>query len=353
MKLSIRKKIIFSLITFGLLFGVLECALRVFGFQRNMTVETMSFTFPVEEYNTNSAEPFLERDERLFWKPRPYVLEHNSRGLVGPEFKDQKDPGVFRIVCLGDSCTHFGPQPYTEHLQELLDQRMPGRFEVINCGTIGYSSHQGLVRLQDEVTKWEPDLVTVYFGWNDHWLAHFFRDSEQQVAGQTKTEFHNSMSHSRVYQLINLCATKATTSIEPKYRVSTQEYATNLREMKQISDQIGSRIWYLTAPHAFDIGVPDYLSTSGEVIEGEDLLELHRSYNEVVRSEASESGVTLVDLEQELDKLDKFEIFVDDHIHLSEQGRFLVGKRLFDQLAADGFLELEPESDATSPERTE
>ncbi len=53
---------------------------------------------------------------------------------------------------------------------------------------------------------------------------------------------------------------------------------------------------------------------------------------------SAESSVTLVDLEHETDELDKFEIFVDDHIHLSEEGRFLVGKLLFGQLEADGLL---------------
>ena len=318
-----------------------------------MTVETMSFSFPIDDCNADAPEPFLERDDRLFWKPRPYVLEHNSRGLVGPEFKNQKSPGVFRSVCIGDSCTHFGPKPYSEHLQELLDQHMPGRFEVINAGTIGYSSYQGLTRLKDEVAHWEPDLVTVYFGWNDHWLAHHFRDSEQREQGWAMIGIHNSLSHSRAYQLINLCASRLTTSFEPKFRVTPQEYATNLREMKQICDQIGSRIWYLTAPHAFDIGIPEYLSTSGEVAEGEDLLELHRRYNDVVRTEASDRGVTLVDLEHIIDSANKHDLFVEDHIHLSERGRLLVAERLFEQLEAEGLFEPDAEQGSGSTARGE
>jgi len=86
MKLSRRKKAVFSLIAFGLVWGTAECTLRLFGFERNTTVETMKFTFRFDELNANTAVPLLERDDRLFWKPRAFVLGHNSRGLVGPEF---------------------------------------------------------------------------------------------------------------------------------------------------------------------------------------------------------------------------------------------------------------------------
>lgn len=54
--------------------------------------------------------------------------------MVGPEFADAKPNGIFRIVCLGDSCTHFGPDSYPEKLQALLNEVAPGRFEVINAG---------------------------------------------------------------------------------------------------------------------------------------------------------------------------------------------------------------------------
>ena len=41
------------------------------------------------------------------------------------------------------------------------------RFEVLNAGVAGYSSHQGVLRFLQEVDRYQPDLVLVSFGWND------------------------------------------------------------------------------------------------------------------------------------------------------------------------------------------
>ena len=165
------RKILFSGITVLLIFGSIELLLRLAGFRVNLSVERMEFTFPIDDYNSSAPQPFLVRDEALFWRPKAGVMEHNSHGFYGPEFNVEKKSGVFRIVCLGDSCTHFGPDSYPDMLRVYLDEMAPGKFEVINAGVIGYTSFQGRRLLESEVLDWSPDLVTVYFGWNDHWLG--------------------------------------------------------------------------------------------------------------------------------------------------------------------------------------
>ena len=339
--LSTCKKLGFSLLIFCAFFGLLEAGLRLAGFERSAALESMRFTFRLDEFNANADVPFLERDERLFWKPKPHVLGHNSRGVFGPEFAVPKPPDVFRIVCLGDSCTHFGPRPYPERLQSLLEARAPGRFEVINAGVVGYSSHQGRVRLQTDVSGWQPDLVTVYFGWNDHWLARGLSDREQRPRSPGRERLENALDRLRLYQLLVYARSGIAATPSERLRVSPADYVENLRRMKRDCDRLGAEVWFITAPHALELGVPRFLVSSGEVADPAELIELHRRYNDEVRRVAEETGATLFDLERQIDGMDKQDLFLRDHIHLSDAGRTLAAERLLQTMVSRGLLSTE------------
>ena len=84
------KKGVYASLTVILLFGGMEIGLRVAGFSRPTTLEAMAFTFPLDEFNREAPVPFLQRDALLFWRPRPHVLGHNSKGIYGPEFADSR-----------------------------------------------------------------------------------------------------------------------------------------------------------------------------------------------------------------------------------------------------------------------
>lgn len=335
---SLPRKVLFSLIPACVLLLALEGGLRLVGFEAP-GVETMEFTFPLDEWRSDDGVAFLERDPVLFWRPRPNLLGHNSRGLFGPEFAVPKPEGLYRIVCLGDSCTHLGPRPYPQRFGEILEHYRPGRFEVINAGVLGWTSHQGLKRLETEVPEWQPDLVTVYFGWNDHWLAHGLRDSQQPVPAPWREALTRFARHLRTVQALALLYRPPARSSEP--RVTLDEYAANLRAMKRDADRLGAEIWFLTAPQAFDRGVPRFLLESGEVDDPQKVLEVHRSYNQVVRRVGSELGVLVVDLEREIDAMaaEKEELFEPDHIHLSDNGRTLVAAMLYARMLDLGKLD--------------
>jgi lysophospholipase L1-like esterase len=96
----------------------------------------------------------------------------NSRGFRGPEFTKEKQPGVVRILCLGDSWT-FGANvddaaAWPRRLEaRLAEEYGPARFEVLNLGVMGYSSFQGLELLRRTGMELDPDLVLIGFGMND------------------------------------------------------------------------------------------------------------------------------------------------------------------------------------------
>lgn len=335
--LSVRRKLLFSVVTVLLVFAVLEGALRLIGFRAETNVERMQFTFPIDDYNNNSPEPFLQRDKDLFWKPRPNVLGHNSQGCYGPEFAAEKPEGVFRIVCLGDSCTHFGPMSYPDILRAVLEKQAPGKFEVINAGVIGYTSFQGLTLLDAKVLGWSPDLVTVYFGWNDHWLARGLEDKHQKEAAPSGAV--NALEGLRLFQLARMLKSGAKSERIDKMRVEPADYKDNLSRIHRRCGDQGAKVWFFTAPHALDIGIPPYLLSSGEISDPDKLIPLHQQYNSIVRNVAKTQQAKVIDLEAEMDQMDKNSLFIEDHIHLSQQGRMYLAQRLFQSLQQSGHLE--------------
>lgn len=346
-KLTMRKKLLFSLVTVLLFFAVAEGTLRLAGFQYASGVESMKFTFPLKHYDIADLSqeelaalmevgaPAMQRDPDLFWKPVPGWLGHNSRGIHGPEFDVPKPPGLFRIVCLGDSCTHFGPDSYPTHVQAALSSRDSQKIEVINAGVAGYSSHQGLARLNFEVAQWQPDLVTVYFGWNDHWLSRGVSDRDQQPRLH---EVHHLLSQYRTYQLLLAIRHAVIRHRASTYRVPLSDYADNLRRIKRKCDELHAQTMFITAPHALDLGIPEHLTAGGEVKDAGGLIALHGQYNDVVRQVAAEMDVPLVDLDREFDAKDKASLFIEDHIHLSQAGRMLAGRLIAEQIAKGGLL---------------
>ena len=334
-KLPLRRKVLFSAIMLVLFFGSVEILLRLAGFQLVQNVENMEFTFPIDDYNKSAPQPFLVRDDTLFWRPKAGVMDHNSLGFYGPDFEIQKKPGVFRIVCLGDSCTHFGPVTYADMLRVYLDETAPGKFEVINAGVIGYTSFQGRRLLESEVMKWSPDLVTVYFGWNDHWLARGREDKNQSAAASGAMDF---LSGIRVVQLTAFLMGRLKVEDGAAKRVELPDYRENLTSIARQCESNGVAVCFITAPHAFDLGIPPYLLESGEISDSESLIPMHQSYNQAVREVAVANNASLVDLAAEMDKMDKQTLFIEDHIHLSRGGRFYVTKRLIETLQSAGLL---------------
>ena len=332
---STSRKVLYSLITSSAIFIAFEFLLRLIGFQVTLNTEKMVFTFPLDDYNKNAPEPFLTRDDTVFWRPKAGVMDHNTKGFYGPEFSIEKKPGVTRIVCLGDSCTHFGPETYPDILRVYLDEVAPGQFEVINAGVIGYTSFQGRKLLESEVLDWSPDIVTVYFGWNDHWLARGREDKNQNINDSYTQDTLQSL---RTYQLASYFFGGNDGERPNKKRVEPQDYITNLRSIQKACRSINAKVWYFTAPHALDLGIPPYLVESGEIADEASLIPLHRQYNQTVRSLATDLSSPLIDLESEMDGMNKAELFLDDHIHLTMKGRFYAARRMIDTLVAEGLL---------------
>jgi lysophospholipase L1-like esterase len=98
------------------------------------------------------------------------VLYHvNSAGFRGPELRD-RSPSVPRVVVYGDSFiqAEFSElaDTFPAQLAEQLKQRLGVPVETINAGVAGYGPDQALLRMQDELSVLQPDVVVlaVYSG---------------------------------------------------------------------------------------------------------------------------------------------------------------------------------------------
>ena len=115
----------------------------------------------------NSFFTKLTVDGRDFYQvaSRDVYRERNTT------FAAVKDPGTFRIFCLGGSASAGWPHPpeqiYSAYLAQALQQVYPARkVEVINVGAHAYSAYR--VRLIfDEIIEFAPDLIIIYSGNNE------------------------------------------------------------------------------------------------------------------------------------------------------------------------------------------
>ncbi|MFA5156563.1 MAG: hypothetical protein WC532_04150 [Candidatus Omnitrophota bacterium] len=112
----------------------------------------------------------LKPDMNTVYDGKPVAI--NSAGFRGGEYKISKDKDTFRVVLIGDSAT-FGrmlsfEDSIGERLRSALSSACPGRkVEVLNMGVEGYNSAQELEVLKAKGLKYGPDLVVVYYCFND------------------------------------------------------------------------------------------------------------------------------------------------------------------------------------------
>jgi lysophospholipase L1-like esterase len=125
---------------------------------------------------------YTEYDPVLGWRKQPgarvvydrreYHVEYqvNSRGLRGPDRGYAKSNGVPRVLALGDSFVEAfmadDPATVTARLESHLGARGCSA-EVINGGTVGYSTDQEYLFYRDEGHRYAPDVVVLFVYHND------------------------------------------------------------------------------------------------------------------------------------------------------------------------------------------
>jgi lysophospholipase L1-like esterase len=297
-------------------------------------------------FSGNEVSRFLEYDRALTFRNRRGAsfpdtrVEINSLGLRGPAVTIAKPLGVRRVLCLGDSCTFGAAHPYPEMLQQLLDQHAPGRFEVLNGGVIGYTSLHGLEWFERELSELRPDVVTLYFGWNDMWRE---KDSavrqwfKTRVAGLPPPRFRSYLWEAVARGFVFLENSLGVSSLQ----VPPEQYRAVLERFARLGREQGFEAVYLTAPAGFDDDqTPPWLVRAGFVARGDSAPRLRRLYNQVVADVSQREHSPLVDCAADFERSGGRALFVDpdhDPIHPNDAGYRRIASLLATEvLALDG-----------------
>jgi len=320
------KLVSFALLPALLLFGGLEIALRIAGFQYSETpLEVRRFTDDpqgvvdreIEWQNRDGVERFV-KDTQQHWVPRTSPLERHDL---------EAEPGVFRIATLGDSCTAYcvsTRDSFPKLTGQILNARGSHRVEVLNAGVASYSSFQGLQRLKHAVLPYRPDLVTVYFGWNDHWITGT-PDADIELRSEWETRLANALDRLRVAQAgrrllasVRVRRDGATTGSRatPVPRVDLEHYDANLREIAAVAREAGSEVLFITAPQ----DLHDWDNANLQPLPTDELVALHTRYNDIVRAVAAETGAGLLDLDALVEQRKPQRLIAKDGIHLNPAG---------------------------------
>jgi lysophospholipase L1-like esterase len=325
-----------ALVAFGLFLACLlgELSLRIVPFER------LKYEARYGHFSGNAVARFLEYDPVLTFRNRRNArfpdagVTIDRFGLRGPEIEFEKRPGRVRVLCMGDSCTFGGARPYPEILQEILDRRHgPGKFEVLNAGVIGYTALHGLEWLERELLELRPDVVTVYFGWNDLW-----REKDSAIRDWFRRRLEDGdepLLRSRLLDASERLAALAKNRFWPErapIQIPPERYRRILERFVELGRERGFRTVLVTAPSGFrDDETPQWLVERGFVAPGDSAPRLRRQYNEIVAEVARASGVPLADCAAAFERAGAPSFFDrpdEDPIHPNDRGYTLIAETI-------------------------
>jgi lysophospholipase L1-like esterase len=174
--------------------GLVEAASYLFG----------RFDGPLLHLQIGSIKMYGRYDPLLFWSLEPGAQEAegkiwiNDQGLRGPGV-GEKQAGEFRILSLGESTTFAAQMPYAQSYSAVLERKLakgrePGSTRVMNAGVPGYSLFQGTMYLSARASALQPDMVLMYFGYNDFlpiaYLAERVSGADETKLGRNDWELY-------------------------------------------------------------------------------------------------------------------------------------------------------------------
>ena len=214
---------------------------------------------------------------------------------------------------MGDSCTQFSDYP----ARTMRQLRADGLRGFMNAGVAGWSSQQGVWQMTRDIAPLRPRVVTLYYGWNDHWAGDPGADKD---ARRTPPLFWLG-EHSRLYQLLRRATQPKVPLADRHARVSLPDYRRNLLRLAGLARRAGSAVVFITAGSNHRPGhEPRYLRARVPV-KLRNLVPLHSAYQRMTREAAAEAGASLCDAAAEIERDPRrSSYFREDGIHLAPAG---------------------------------
>ena len=213
-----------------------------------------------------------------------HTVSFNSAGMRDREHAEAREPGVFRILLLGDSFMEALQVPFDSSLPGLLETRLSResgrRVEVLNAGVSGWGTDDELRYLTEYGVKYRPDLVVVAMtlhndisdNLREQW--HTVKDGtlvDQQVQPIPSFEYRvlrlkaYLSTRFQIYQLwrrvrqrseIQQTGQQLTSHVMQLFRIPTSETIARgvnltgmlLRQIQTVSGQFGARVVLVLLP---------------------------------------------------------------------------------------------------------
>jgi hypothetical protein len=243
----LRKRWLFTLCALVIVLASTEMVFRILGLGRARQETFYEDIFdPLTRMVPGAGNPYV--DIRDFM---------NSRGLRGPDFDRKKNPGVFRIVCLGDSTT-FGlgdyGNSYPKALDDVLNEGLSEKkYEVINSGIPGTGLYQQRLHFVKLFDGAQVDLVILMTGPNFRADLKIFRDRMKTPLFRGVFATQRFLSRSALYRAIRLRLKNDPMKRVPddfeladKSEVPTdavqKDYLEDLEIMNRLSTEMGFRL---------------------------------------------------------------------------------------------------------------
>ena len=292
-----------------------------------------------------------DRYNRRYYSPE---LAKNRFGFMQKEPALEKRPGVTRIMCIGTSTVEMGfPKP----LQEELDRRYPGRYEVINAGIPGSAMLNNFMNYSLVWHKLKPDIVV---------LEHNIDDvrSNGIMPFEISADYEN-----REKRYLDDESLRDDPSLPALYRLTCRVISSEFGEDKRMKKPSSEGLErYETVLNAFvDLvkgsGATPVLMTyqpalsdgdaRGKFSEGyfADIITFYRrlfpqftiegamatvdAHNEITRKTAQEKKLLLADTVGLIPRMDKF---YKDGTHLGEKGSKIAAGKLINVLEKSGLI---------------
>jgi lysophospholipase L1-like esterase len=298
-----------AVIVTGVILSVLEICVRIFSLApviASPREQRMLNMLAVRQLNAHVQSNAFEPDDWLLWKLRTdgKFLGHRVSALgTLPPLATQPSALVAPaslVLVLGDDLTACGGVVFPDVVQRWLNAATLGRpIRVVNASVPGYSSEQ-LRRWARGLGRLRPSAVFIGAGAADGSPSFGLPDSYLGTTMLTR-----ALADAAVWSHLVRVAIYGTRPTQEKAmaegcRVSLARYAENLRELIVWARKNHSRPILLTRPFSMEAVESSNSETTNAllVFAGQQL----RSYNEVTRRVALETGTELLDLEQEFQK---------------------------------------------------
>ena len=202
---------------------------------------------------------------------------------------------------MGDSCTEFSDYPRL--LVERLSADHPEREIVgLKLAVGGWSSFQGLQQMKRDVVSLRPRVVTLYYGWNDHWIGFGVEDKEVLPSHQMATadDFASSAGSADLQGSAGPAGASERRSSQASHRERLpRESAADRGPGASARHRAGA----LDGSHLASVRQRARQTGGAMARDRRELVPLHRAYVAIVRELAESERAILCDLAAKFDEV--------------------------------------------------